>query len=226
MLEAKKNRLFEKIFAVYNTNLMRRKFDSFLVSDIGKLRAQRSVPQIVVANHTGWWDGLVAFELSTHLGLDSYVMMEEKQLRRFWPFTRLGAFSVVREDPRSAAESIRYASELLGDDPERSLWIFPQGELIPFGSRPMNLFPGFARIIEQVGECRLVPLTIRYEYLKAHRASIIVSVGDVMNVTISGRDHRKELVSYLARLLTESEDGLRQKITSQQLSDDFIDILR
>lgn len=226
MLEAKKSRLFEKLFAVYNANLLRRKFDSFLVSDIERLRTHRSVPQIVVANHTGWWDGLVAFQISTYLGLDSYVMMEEKQLRRFWPFTRLGAFSVVRENPRGAAESIRYASELLSDAPERSLWIFPQGELIPFGSRPMHLFPGFARVIEQVGDCRLVPVTIRYEYLRAHRASIIVSVGDVMDVRISGRDQRKELVTYLTRLLTESEDELQGKILSRQLEDGFIDILR
>lgn len=225
MLEARKSRLFEKFFAIYNANLLRRKFDSFLVSGIERLRTPRSVPQIVIANHTGWWDGLVAFQISTHLGLDSYVMMEEKQLRRFWPFTRLGAFSVVRENPRGAAESIRYASELLSDASERSLWIFPQGELIPFGSRPMHLFPGFARIIEQVGECRLVPVTIRYEYLKAHRASIITSVGDVMDVTISGRDQRKELVTYITKMMSRSEDELQEKILSSDLSD-FIDILR
>lgn len=226
MLEARKNRLFEKIFAIYNANLLRRNFDSFTVSDIERLRTHRSVPQIVVANHTGWWDGLVAFQISTHLGLDSYVMMEEKQLRRFWPFTRLGAFSVVRENPRGAAESIRYASTLLRDEPDRSLWIFPQGELIPFGSRPIHLFPGFSRVIEQVGECRLVPVTIRYEYLRAHRASIIVSVGEAMDVTISGREQRKELVTYMTRLLTESEDNLQGKILSNRLKDGFIDILR
>lgn len=225
MLEARKNRVFEKLFAVYNANLLRRKFDSFLVSNLPRLQRVRNIPQVVVANHTGWWDGLVKFEISMKAGLDSYVMMEEKQLRRFWPFTRLGAFSVVRENPRSAATSIRYASELLLDDPDRSLWIFPQGELIPFGSRPMQLYPGFARVIEDVGECRLVPVTIRYEYLKAHRASIIASVGDVMDVTITGRDQRKELVTYMTKLMSRSEDELQEKILSADLSD-FIDILR
>jgi 1-acyl-sn-glycerol-3-phosphate acyltransferase len=89
----------------------------------------------------------------------------------------------------------------------------------------MQLYPGVARVIEDVGECRLVPVTIRYEYLKAHRASIIASVGDVMDVTITGRDQRKELVTYITKLMSRSEDELQEKILSADLSD-FIDILR
>jgi len=68
MLEARKNRVFEKLFAVYNANLLRRKFDSFLVSNLARLQRVRNIPQVVVANHTGWWDGLVKFEISMNYG--------------------------------------------------------------------------------------------------------------------------------------------------------------
>lgn len=225
MLEAKKNKLFEKIFRVYNTNLLRRKFDSFRVSGLDNLRGTKLIPQIVVANHTGWWDGLAAFELWMQNNRDNFVMMEEKQLRRFWPFTRLGAFSVVRENPRAAAKSIEYAAHTLNESRNRSLWIFPQGELVPFGTRPMKLFPGFARVIERVGECEIVPATFRYEFFKAHRPVILATVESPFEVIVSGKHERDVLVQKVTRLLCESEDKLKDIVISGSIPQEFAEIL-
>jgi chlorobactene lauroyltransferase len=225
MIEAKKNRLFEKLFSVYNSNLLRRKFDAFHVANLQHLDNHENVPQILVANHTGWWDGLVVFELSMRARLDGYVMMEERQLRRFWPFTRLGAFSVVRENPRSALRSVNYASELL-KNPARSLWIFPQGELVPFGTRPMKLFPGFARIAETVGRCRLVTMSIRYEFMKAHRPSIAVRIDSPFTVEVAGRLGREELIDRVAANLITGEDDLELMMKSGIVTSEFVDILK
>jgi len=225
MLEAKKNRLFERIFRIYNTNLLRRKFDSFRVSGLDNLRGPKAIPQIVVANHTGWWDGLAAFELWKQSGLDNFVMMEEKQLRRFWPFTRLGAFSVVRENPRAAAKSIEYAARILNEKLNRSLWIFPQGELVPFGARPMGLFPGFARVIERIGKCEIVPVTFRYEFLKAHRPVILVDIAQPFEVSVSGKHEREDLVRNVSLLLCEGEERLKEIVDSGNIPDEFAEIL-
>jgi 1-acyl-sn-glycerol-3-phosphate acyltransferase len=225
MLEARKSRLFGKIFAVYNRNLLRRKFDSFHVANLDRLCHDGKVPQVILANHTGWWDGLVAFQLSMEAKLDFFVMMEEKQLRRFWPFTWLGAFSVVRDSPRSASRTIEYAADLLRKNSNSSLWVFPQGELVPFASRPMKLFKGFSRIVEQVGECRIVPLTIRYEFLKAHRPSIVVSIDSPFHISLSGRIQREELVDIVRQRLEEGEDSISMMIESGGPTDGYIDIL-
>lgn len=226
MLEAKKNRFFEQVFRIYNSNLLRRKFDSFRVAGLERLQKEKSKPKIILANHTGWWDGLVAFDLSMRAGLDGYVMMEEKHLKRFWPFTRLGAFSVVRENAREAVKSIRYAAEILKEDPRRSLWIFPQGEIVPFGARPMRLFPGFARVIERIGECQIVTMTMRYELMKAHRPTIAVSIDEPFSARISGKKDRENLVTKITERLCAGEDKLDAIMSSGNIHDEFENILR
>src|ERR1044072_4007467 len=98
MLEARKSKLFECVFSIYNRNLLRRKFHSFRVSGLENIEENRA-PKIIYANHESFLDGLAAFNISSKLKIDSYVMMEEKHLEKLFLFRRLGAFSVVREKP-------------------------------------------------------------------------------------------------------------------------------
>src|SRR5688500_17469225 len=107
MLEANKSRIFERIFSLYNRNLLKRRFHSLHVSGLDFLfNKQDGIPLLIYCNHSSWWDGLVAFQISYQTGLDSFLMMEEKQLKDLFLFRRLGVFSVVREDPRQAFKSI------------------------------------------------------------------------------------------------------------------------
>nr|MBA3694670.1 acyl-phosphate glycerol 3-phosphate acyltransferase [Acidobacteriota bacterium] len=106
MLEAKKSRWFEKVFQIYNRNLLKRRFHSFRVLGLDSFVNVNS--SIIYANHSSWWDGLVAFEISKALRVDSFIMMEEKQLRNLFLFRKLGAFSVVRENSRQAVKSLNY----------------------------------------------------------------------------------------------------------------------
>ena len=107
MLEANKNHWFEKLFTVYNRNLLKRRFHSFNVSGLDFLKNRDSrIPSIIYANHSSWWDGLIIFEICRKLNCDFYVMMEEKHLENLPLFRKLGAFSVIRENPREAVKSI------------------------------------------------------------------------------------------------------------------------
>src|SRR3712207_6621959 len=111
MLAAKKKRWFEEIFALYNRNLFKRRFHSLQISGLEFLQKRNEQsPIIIYANHSSWWDGLVAFDVTRAACLDAFVMMEEKQLKKLFPFRWLGAFSVVRENPRKSLESIKYAT--------------------------------------------------------------------------------------------------------------------
>jgi 1-acyl-sn-glycerol-3-phosphate acyltransferase len=99
MLEANKIRWFEKIFAIYNRNLLRRRFHSLQVSGLNFLaRKNAEMPSVIYANHSSWWDGLVFLEILRRFDFEYYVMMEEKQLRNLFFFRWLGAFSVVRRN--------------------------------------------------------------------------------------------------------------------------------
>ena len=224
MLKANKSRLFETLFAVYNRNLFRRRFAALRVQGIENLQNRKSdLPLILYANHSSWWDGLVAFEIGRAARLDHFLMMEEKQLKQLFLFRRLGAFSVVRENPRAGLRSINYAVEILKEKPNRALWIFPQGEILPSDVRPLRFYQGLARIVEKTGECLAVPVAMRYEFLGEFKPVAIAKIGRT-EVLSNVRDTRK-LTEHLSLRLTEILEELKAETTAEKTSES-IDLLK
>lgn len=225
MLEAKKSVLFEKIFAVYNKNLLKRKFSSLRVSGFENLsKKDSSLPFLIFANHSSWWDGLVAFQISRELGLDSFVMMEEKQLKNLPLFRKLGAFSIVREKPREASESIRYAVKLLKADSQVTLWIFPQGEILPNDLRPLKFFNGLAHIVEKVEKCAVVPLAMRFEFLGKFKPEIFVRIGEPKFFAYEKDFSAKTATEIFVGKLAETLDELKNDVIARNF-DDYRNIL-
>ncbi len=213
MLEAKKNALFEKIFVVYNRHLLKRRFNSFQVSGLNFLTARdTNFPLIIYANHSSWWDGLVAFEIAGEAKLDAFVMMEEKQLRKLRLFRRLGAFSVVREKPREAMQSIKYAAQVLRKDSNRAIWIFPQGEILPNDVRPFDFYNGLSKIIEKTGECYAVPVAMRFEFLGEFKPDIFIKIGKPQLIKFDGSLPLKNLTSVFEKQLAENLNALKTQI--------------
>lgn len=218
MLKANKSRWFEKLFAVYNRNLFRRRFAALRVAGIDNLLNRNlDLPLVLCANHSSWWDGLVAFEIGRAGRLDHFVMMEERQLRQLFLFRRLGAFSVVRENPRESLESVNYAVELIKEKPNRALWIFPQGEILPNDARPLRFFNGVGRIIEKTRNCLIAPVAMRYEFSGEFKPTAFAKIGQV---AIAYKfENSKELIERLSNRLTETLDELRTEVLTAQTSD-------
>lgn len=216
MLEAKKSAWFESIFAVYNRNLLKRRFQTLQVSGLDILRKKiPDFPTIIYANHSSWWDGLVAFQISRLLKMDSFVMMEEKHLKKLFLFRKLGAFSVVREKPFEAVKSINYAANLLKENIGRTLWIFPQGEILHNDSRPFYFYKGISKIIEKVEKCSVVPVAIRYEFLDEFKPEIFVKVGEAEFFDKKAKDASGNFENKLALLL----DKLKSDILNKNFND-------
>lgn len=224
LLEANKSRWFETLFAVYNRNLFRRRFAALKVQGIENLQDRNSdLPLVLYANHSSWWDGLMAFEIGRAAGLDQFLMMEEKQLKQLFLFRRLGAFSVVRENPRESVRSINYAARILKEKPNRAVWIFPQGEILLNDARPLRFYGGLARILEKTERCLAAPVAMRYEFLgdfkpvafaKIGRAEIFTNAGDVKGLT-------ERFSAELGKTLDELKaDIIRNKING------FIDLIK
>ncbi len=215
MLEAKKSQWFERIFQIYNRNLLKRRFHSIRVLGLDNFIKVNS--SIIYSNHSSWWDGLIAFEISKALRADSFIMMEEKQLRNLSLFRRLGAFSVVRENPRQAVKSLNYAVNLLKEKPSRTLWIFPQGKILPNDSRPILFYNGLARIIERVADCSAVPLAIRYEFLNEYKPEIFVKIGESDNFNEIDFNSKKLTRNFESRI-SKTLDELKNDVVSQNFA--------
>ncbi len=211
-MEAEKSVLFERIFAVYNRNLLKRRFHSLQITGLDILRKKEaSIPLIIYVNHSSWWDGLVAFQLSDALKMDSFIMMEEKQLKKLNIFRRLGAFSVVRENPFEAIKSINYAARLLKEKPDRALWIFPQGEILNNDIRPIKFYKGILKIIEKVGKCLIVPVALRYEFSGEYKPEIFINVGKINVFSSTGKCEVEDLERNITHLLDELRHNVLNK---------------
>ena len=219
MLEANKSAAFERLFAIYNRNLLKRRFHSFQISGLDFLFNKNSnSPLIIYCNHSSWWDGLIAFQISYQIGLNSFVMMEEKQLRKLFMFRLLGAFSVVREKPREALESINYAARVLRNDPKNTLWIFPQGEILPNDLRPLKFYNGLAKIIEKVGKCSITSLSMRYEFLKEFKPEIFVRIEKLETIAVNDSFNVKNLTRKLSNRLTDNLNILKGDVVDQNFA--------
>jgi chlorobactene lauroyltransferase len=219
MLEANKSRIFENIFSIYNKNLLKRRFNSLSVSGLEFLLTKNSnVPLIIYCNHSSWWDGLVAFQISRKTYLDSFIMMEEKHLKKLFLFRKLGAFSVVRENPRQALTSIGYSVNLLLENKNRTLWIFPQGEILPNDLRPIFFYNGVSKIIENVKKCSVTSLSIRYEFLGEFKPDIFVKINKPQTIDVDRGFVAKIFTETLSAEMTDSLDNLKDDIINDNLT--------
>lgn len=217
MLEANKSIWFEKAFSVYNRHLLKHRFNSLQITGLNSLiRKDKATPLILYANHSSWWDGLVFLEILRRFDYENYVMMEEKQLRKLFLFRRLGAFSVVRENPRAAVKSINYAANLLSKNSNRMLLIFPQGEILPNDVRPLQFYQGLTRIIEKVQKCRTIPAALRFEFAGNFKPEIYVKIGEPEIYEIDETYDAKISTRNLEKSLTETLDSLKREVTARK----------
>ncbi len=203
-------------FSVYNHNLIKRRFCSFQVVGLSEFNKRNlQIPLVIYANHSSWWDGLVAFEISRKAKLDGFIVMEEKQLRKLFFFRLLGAFSVNREKPREAIKTISYAVEILKENPARTIWIFPQGKILPTDKRPIYFYNGLGRIIEKVRKVQIAPIAIRYEFLNEFKPEIFVKIGRIQLIEVDKNFAPKKMSEHFAGTLTEILDELKLEIVTK-----------
>jgi 1-acyl-sn-glycerol-3-phosphate acyltransferase len=216
MIEARKSRLFERLFLAYTRKILRRQFHHVSVGGVENIALiDRTRPFIFCCNHSSWWDGMIAFVLSKDLlRCDSYAMMEEKQMNRYRFFRKIGAFSVVRESPRQAVASMRYAASLFGG-PNVGLWIYPQGVMLPNDVRPLGLQQGAARIASLVKGVQFVPVAHRYEFLQEQRPEALVLFGKPWTPDISRTP--REITAELENRLTGLLESLRDRVVRNDL---------
>lgn len=178
MITANKNKIIGRLFSLYHKRLLKKHFYAVHINGQQNIQALNpSLPVIMYANHSNWWDGFIAYFLTNRiLKKDDYLMMDIKQMMKYSFFKFIGVFSVDREKPAEAIRSIIYAADLIRDS-ERYLWIFPQGEMFPQDKRPLNFYSGISKIVEKAGNVYLIPVCFRYEFLMEQRPEVFISIG-------------------------------------------------
>lgn len=222
MIEAKKNKGFELIFDVYNKYILKRNFFKIhLLNNELFLERDKKLPAIIFANHSNWWDGLIAYYLSYNLWkCDAYMMMDLKQMKKYKFFKWIGAFSVNKSSNIDSVKSLNYSIELIKDT-SKVLWIFPQGEMKHNDSRPINFQRGLIKILEKSGQVNLFALVFNYEYLMQQRPEVFIKLIPINY--LNGSEPMD--LDYLKNILTNNLNSQKSDIINERY-DNYKEILK
>ena len=173
---ANESKLFISIFRWYTRWLFKRRFERVWIrQDYEPDRRSRTIYYL---NHHSWWDGLIPFLLNEfRFHQRARAVMEDIQMERYRFFSKIGAFSVNRDDPRGAIRSLRYAVQSMQRE-RASLFIYPEGKITPPGS-PLSFEGGLAWICSKLHDRRvdIVPVGIYMHTMRSDKPELLLRVG-------------------------------------------------
>lgn len=176
---------------------------------------ETKLPTIYTPNHSNWFDGYLCMVLSRLvLHDDAYLAMDEHNLARYRFFTWAGVFGIDRDDARAALASLDYAADLLRNHPERSVFLFPQGTMVPNERRPLQIYSAAARLGQRVGRVRIVPLAFRYEFLQEQRPDAFIRLGPARVMTPA--DSPRAITAWLGATISAELDALTADVIAER----------
>ena len=219
MIRAQHRLWADMIFQPYLTLLFKRNFHEIqLLGTFPKI--PNDLPVLLLPNHSTWWDGFFVYLLNKRIfRRTTYLMMLEKQLSKYKFFTKIGAYSIEPENRRSIIESLEYTVELLNQEMVL-VSVFPQGQLLPWHTRPLNYKRGVEWILRKYGKpVTVLPLAMRAEFLGEKRPSVFFLFGPVTSLdarTFQGMD-------WLEQAETTLLDDLALRILRQEKGQNLLD---
>lgn len=190
MIKAEHKNWARYIFDYYINNLLKKNFISYyLLNDYPVLDKNLSI--ILTPNHISWWDGfLIDYLVKNFSNRKMYIMMLEKQLKRFWFFQKLGAYSINPDSISSLLTTVKYTRELL-KNPDNLAVIYPQGTIESFEKRPLTIKKGIKLFIENMpNEIVVIPAAFKIQYFNERKPSVIARFGKILNAETICSDYQ------------------------------------
>ncbi len=108
-------------------------------------------------------------------------MMEDKQMREHKFFQKIGTFSINLQNSKSLITSLRYAVNSM-KRPKASLFIYPEGEIVPFSTDKPNFKKGLVWIAEKCPEVDIVPIGIYIHSSKFDKPELFIKIGKPVEI--------------------------------------------
>ena len=130
--------------------------------------------------------------------------MEDKQLKRYPFFRRLGVFSINLSSARSSMKSLRYAIRSM-NRPHASLYIYPQGKIVPFATDNLQFKKGIGWLAKKLPACDLVPVGINIHTKESDKPKLEIKIGVPVSINRDNTadDINQILEKELSRLLQQ-----------------------
>lgn len=215
MIEAKRDKYFEKVFDYYVQWQLRKNLYKVKVMDPFAHERDRTKGQLYIVNHSSWWDGLLIFFLSrNYFKQDSYAMMSEKGIKEFPFFRKIGAYSVDYSSPKDSIKSLQYTLKLLKE--ESPVWLFPQGEEQHVEKRPLDFKQGVGYLVEKSETPFIItPLSIYYTMRHDQLPECWIRVGKSIPSNEIQGDNRVGKTLSMEKMVTEELSALREDLIQE-----------
>lgn len=181
MIKANHNIAAQVMFYAYIKRLMKKHFSNFfLVNKAPEISRSNSL--VITPNHISWWDGFfIGLLEKKYYNRKVHIMMLEEELRKYWFFSRVGAYSIKHNSIKSIRESHTYTKELFSG-PANSIIIYPQGEIEDFEKRPLALKKGLKYFIEDsTDDFSILPVAFKIQYYNEMKPAIVARFGRPLN---------------------------------------------
>lgn len=181
MIKASHKYWAEKAFDFYESNLLRRNFSNFfLVNDSPGYSEFKSL--VLTPNHMSWWDGFFVHYLNNKvLKKKFHIMMLEEQLKRYWFFRKVGAFSIDPANSKKIIQTSNYTKSLLGSA-NNLVVIYPQGRIQSFDKKIIDIKTGLKIFLnDKENMSGVIPVAFKIHYYEDKNPAVLVRFGEVTN---------------------------------------------
>lgn len=184
IIPADESRFFIWFFERYTKWSLKRRFKHLWVKQ--EYHPNADSRTVYFLNHNSWWDGLIPLYLNENFfHQKARALMEDRQMRQYTFFSKIGAFSINLEDPKASISSLRYAVDSMKRD-HACLFIYPEGTITPVSENEPNFRKGLAWLYQNLDDIDFVPIAIYCHTLRSSKPELYLSIGNSV-------DHDKSL---------------------------------
>lgn len=174
-IPAKESNFFIQFFYWYTRWLLFWRFESVKVHF--EYLPPEGAKTVYFANHNYWWDGLLPLYLNErYFKQKARALMEDKQMRTFTFFRKIGAFSIDLNRPKASIRSLRYALESMKRD-RACLFIYPEGSIVPVNAQKPDFKHGLAWLYQKSESIDFVPIAIYIDYSSSSKPTLQIKTG-------------------------------------------------
>ena len=169
------------LYNFYVPRLLKSNFQNFyLANEFPSI--PKSEGLIITPNHFSWWDGFfIDYLLHQFSDRKIHLLMLEEQLKRYWFFQKVGAFSINPNNPVSMKETFNYIVEIIGDS-KNVLLFYPQGEIEDYVKRPLKVKEGLKSVLKISNHnAKILPIAFKIKHGNTKKPDVLVRFGNLLS---------------------------------------------
>lgn len=203
-------------FQRYSCRYLAKHFHAVRISKTSAAVPSDHLPQLIVLNHSAWWDPLICFALAKMIGPERlhYAAIDANAVSKYEFFKKLGFFGVEPDSVRGAVDFLRTGEAILSQ-PDHTLWVTAQGRFVDVRTRPLGLRSGVGHLAARVTNCHIIPIAVEYSFWNERTPEALIRIGSPLTSQPHLQLTGKQWTADIEEALTKNLDILNHETMSR-----------